>query len=62
MENEDDVLVVKRIHVTYHLRLLHRDRETADRVHGFHREHCPVARSIGACVAITTSLSMEDLP
>jgi uncharacterized OsmC-like protein len=54
--------VVKRIHVTYHLQLAPEDRETAMRVHGFHKEHCPVARTIGNCVDITTSLDMEDAP
>jgi len=33
----------------------------AERVHGFHAEFCPVARTIRDCVAITTSLEMEDL-
>jgi uncharacterized OsmC-like protein len=52
--------VVKRIHVTYHLKLDPGERETAVRVHGFHKERCPVARTIGACVDITTSLALED--
>jgi uncharacterized OsmC-like protein len=55
------VLVIKRIHVTYYLKLRAEDRETAERVHGFHRDHCPVARTIGGCVDITTSLEMTDL-
>ncbi len=52
--------MVKRIHVTYHLKLDPGERETAVRVHGFHKERCPVARTIDACVDITTSLDMED--
>jgi len=55
------VLVIRRIHVTYTLKLEPDQRETAERVHGFHADFCPVARSIGGCVAITTSLQMEDL-
>jgi uncharacterized OsmC-like protein len=62
VETEGSVLVVKRIHVTYHLNLRPQDRETAERVHGFHKDHCPVARTIGGCVDITTSLDMEDIP
>ena len=54
-------MVVRRIHVTYHLRIAPDKREVATRVHGFHAEHCPLARSIGGCVAITTSLEVEDL-
>lgn len=56
------MLIVKRIHVTYHLELKQEDRETAERVHGFHKDHCPVARTISGCLDITTSLEMADLP
>jgi len=31
-------------------------RATIERVLGFHADRCPVARTIGGCVAITTSL------
>lgn len=55
------MLIVRRIHVTYHLRLKPDQRETATRVHGFHADYCPVARTIRDCVDITTSLEMEDL-
>jgi len=61
IEKDGHVLVVKRIHVTYHLRLPADQREVAERVHEFHADHCPVARTIGGCVSITTSLEMEDL-
>ena len=53
-------MVVKRIHVTYHLRLASDQREVAQRVLGFHADFCPVARTIRGCVDITTSLEMED--
>ena len=55
------MLVVRRIHVAYHLRLLPEKREVAERVHGFHAGYCPLARSIRGCVDITTSLEMEDV-
>ncbi len=55
------MLIVRRIHVTYHLRVAPDKREVATRVHGFHADHCPIARTIGDCVTITTSLDMEDL-
>jgi hypothetical protein len=35
-------------------------RETAEKVHGFHADFCPVARTIGGCVDISTELKMED--
>lgn len=61
IEKDGRVLVVRRIHVTYHLRLPPEQREVAQRVHEFHADFCPVARTIRGCVSITTSLEMEDL-
>lgn len=54
-------MVIKRIHVTYQLKLDPEQRETAEKVHGFHKDYCPVARTIKGCVDITTELNMEDL-
>lgn len=61
IEKEDNVLVIRRIHVQYHLKLAAEQRETAERVHGFHADYCPVARTIRSCVDITTELHLEDL-
>lgn len=61
IELDGRVLIVKRIHVTYHLRLRPEQREAAERAHGFHADSCPVARTLRGCVDITTSLEMEDL-
>ena len=52
--------MIKRIHVTYHLRLQPDQREAAQRVLDFHADFCPVARSIRDSIEITTSLEMED--
>lgn len=56
------MLVIQRIHVTYHLRLAPDKRDAATRAHDIHAEKCPVARTIRDCVTITTDLKMEDLP
>lgn len=61
MELEGKVLVVRRIHVTYQLKLDPQKREAAERAHRVHAEFCPVARTIRDCIEITTSLEMEDL-
>jgi uncharacterized OsmC-like protein len=53
------VLVIRRIHVRYRLKIDPAKREIAKRVLGFHADFCPVARTIGGCVVITTSLDME---
>ena len=34
------------------------DRETIERVHGFHADHCPVARSIRDAIDVSTSLDV----
>ncbi len=55
------MLVIRAIHVTYHLQLDPPDektRATLERVHGFHRDHCPVARTLKGCVEISTSLEL----
>lgn len=59
MEKDGNVLVIKRIRVTYHLNVDADKRGTAERVHSMHAEHCPVYRSIGGCIDITTELKME---
>ncbi len=52
---------MRRIHVRYRLKLDAEKREAAERAHRVHADSCPVARSIRDCVAISTSLEMEDL-
>jgi uncharacterized OsmC-like protein len=53
------VLVVKRIAVTYHLVTDEKQRETIERVLASHAEACPMARTIGGCVQITTRLVLD---
>ena len=55
------MLLVKRIHVSYHLRMAPEKREAALRAHEIHSDHCPVARTIRNCVDISTSLELEDI-
>ena len=60
MEKEENVMILKRIHVTYRLRVDEAQRGAAQRVHDFHARYCPVARSIGGSVAITTELVFHE--
>ena len=54
--------MIKRIHVRYDLRVDDdADRGTIERVHGFHADHCPVARSIRDAIEIGTSLEITGL-
>ncbi len=60
VEKEDDgVIVIRRIHVVYHLRADEDQRETVERVHGFHADKCPVYRSIESSIDITTEVVLE---
>jgi len=54
------VLVIKRIHVRYELKLRRDQREAAERAHGLHANHCPVARTLKGCVEITTELHVDE--
>ncbi|MDP3063921.1 MAG: hypothetical protein Q8O40_12035 [Chloroflexota bacterium] len=60
MEEDAKVLVVRRIHVSYRLVVDREKREAAERAHGVHARACPMARTIGGCVEVTTSLEMVD--
>lgn len=61
VEAEGKVLLLRRIHVTYELKLDASLQDTAERAHELHAQSCPVARSIGDCVKISTSLEMDVL-
>jgi hypothetical protein len=56
VELEGNVLVIKRIHVKLLLEAEPAQRETAQRVHGFFAESCPVYRSIHPQIAVTTEV------
>ncbi len=55
---EEKVLVIRRIRVAYRLEANEDDRDTIERVHGFHARFCPVARSISPSIEIETSLEL----
>ena len=59
MELDGKVLVIRRIHVLYRLKAAPDARETVERVHAVHKEACPVYRSIGSAIAITTEVAVE---
>lgn len=60
VENEEGTLVLKRIHVTYRVKLPPgADRESVQRAFEAHPAKCPVYRSIGGAVDITLDLELE---
>ena len=55
------MLVIKRIRVHYRLAGCPADkREAAERAHSFHASRCPVAKSIGGSIEISTQLEFTD--
>ena len=60
MAKDGKVLVIRSIHVTYSLNVEVEKRDTAVRVHEFHAEFCPVARTLAGCVRIETELGFRE--
>jgi uncharacterized OsmC-like protein len=60
IELEDNVLVIRRIHVRLKLKAEQAHRETAHRVHGIFADKCPVYRSLKAAIKMTTELVFVD--
>jgi uncharacterized OsmC-like protein len=58
-ESEDGVLVLRRIHVTAHLRATSSQRETAERVFQVFASSCPMHRSIRKAIDITLALDFQ---
>jgi uncharacterized OsmC-like protein len=56
--DRDGVLVLERITVRYRLPVPPDRRETARRVHGFHAQACPVARSLEGGIDVRTELEL----
>jgi uncharacterized OsmC-like protein len=60
VEKEDDgVIVIRRIHVTYRLKADESDRDTIERVHDFHADRCPVYRTLKDSIDVTTEFVLE---
>ena len=61
IELEDQVLVLKRIRVFYHIQAPPEAREIIERVHAIHTQNCPVYRSIHKAIDITTGYEIEKI-
>jgi len=56
IELDDNVLIIKRIHVEYSgVDIPEERRDAADRALATHQRACPVSRSIEAAIQVTTS-------
>jgi len=61
VELENQVLVIRRIHVRLKLKAEEGHRETAFRVHGLFANKCPVYVSLYKAISITTELVFDSL-
>jgi len=59
-KTDDGVLVIRRIHITYHLRVDPSQAKTVERVHRMHANFCPVYRSLRGSIEIDTAVSTVD--
>ncbi len=61
VEKDGGVLVLRRIHVNYKLRVPEPDevRDTVDRVLEMHVDKCPVARSFKGAIEVTTAFAFQ---
>ena len=64
VEKDGGVLVIRRIHVKYNLRIpedrmSEEVRETVGRVLEMHADKCPVARSFKGAIDITTEVEFQ---
>jgi len=62
VEVEAGVLIIRRIHTKLKLKADQAQWETAQRVHGFFADKCPVYQSLKNAIAITTELVLEPAP
>ena len=58
VEEEDGVLVIRRIHVAMRLIALEQTREKVDRVHSIYAMNCPLYRTLHSAIRLTSSFQL----
>jgi uncharacterized OsmC-like protein len=58
VEEEDGVLVIRRIHVSMRLAAREEIREKAERVHGIYAMNCPLYRTLHNAIQLTSSFEL----
>jgi uncharacterized OsmC-like protein len=62
VEKEDDVLVIRRIHVHMRLAAPTAMSETVERVHGFYAMRCPLYRTLHKAIELSSSFELVGTP
>jgi uncharacterized OsmC-like protein len=60
VEEEDGVLVIRRIHVAMRLVALEQTREKVDRVHAIYAMNCPLFRTLHSAIRLTSSFQLVE--
>ena len=58
LEEEDGVVVIRRIHVAMRLLALEQTREKVDRVHAIYAMNCPLYRTLHSAIQLTSSFQL----
>jgi len=60
VEEEDGVLIIRRIHVSMRLRAAEATREKVERVHAVYAMSCPLYRTLHNAIQLTSSFELTD--
>ena len=60
VETEENVLVIRRIHVEYRLIAPEEVRETVERVHGMYAMRCPLYRTLRGAIQLSSSYMLAQ--
>jgi uncharacterized OsmC-like protein len=58
VEQEDGVLVIRRIHVAMRLKAPEESRQIIERVHGFYAMRCPLYRTFHNTLQLTSAVEL----
>jgi uncharacterized OsmC-like protein len=58
VEEDEGVLVIRRIHVALRLKAPEQVRETVERVHGLYAMRCPLYRTLHNAIQLSSSYSL----
>jgi len=62
VEEEEGVLVIRRIHVAMRLVAPNDAKETVERVHGLYALRCPLYRTLHNAIRLTSSFELVGTP
>lgn len=61
VETEENVLVIRRVHVVMRIAAPPEARETIERVHGIYAMRCPLYRTLRGAIQLSSSYELEPI-